>query len=306
MKTTMFIVVILVLAFGRGTATARSPFLPEKGGGIIGFTFAYSNWDKFNVSSSTRSMHLEHGDANDYAYLIDLDYGLLDNLALDLRTGYVKSKMDHDDSPIHTNDGIADIEFGIRVSLLSPFGSDEGLTREAPFFLSFRLGGQIGGTYERTWHSRGKGQSRPVLNMPDRGDDTIDIGLYPGWVSLSGILAVAGEVSYAFGVGDSLDNFVLGLTVSEQVLPRLSLFQILRREKATKGYSGAKEMMAKGMQRGVMRAYRLEEAFYLWNLGFTVALTRGYCVSIYGGAKFGHRRNTSFNKMANISLFRTF
>ena len=122
------------------TAQAGSPWLPEPGTLNTVASYVFQTADKFYMANRKTKLPT---DLSQHTFSAYLEYGLLDNLALDLRLGYAFSNFTKDPmlSPSASLDGMTDSNIGVRWRALDETMGD-------PLTLTFRAAGIVNGTYK--------------------------------------------------------------------------------------------------------------------------------------------------------------
>ena len=137
MRHSMGVRIALVLLLLSSSASAERVWLPTKGHLDVSPLVVYESFDSFYRGK--REAPYPPGKYQQITTLVAMEYGLLDNLSMDLTLGYVRAFGD----PI-VNDGLYDTTIGLNYGILDEFEYDAVWVPT----LSFRFGGIIAGTYD--------------------------------------------------------------------------------------------------------------------------------------------------------------
>jgi len=297
-------IAMFFLFFGLGSASlfANSAFLPEEGEGTWTIKSSFAEWDELILMVGSKPVDFTpetfgfESPAREYSVLFALNYGWR-SWALDLEAGYVQSNLKG--TLVEKNDGLSDVQLGISRSLYSPW-EEGGWFGNAPFFLVARLGVQISGSYDT------KPRVPLVLNLPGRGNDTINLGLFAAKLFREGRTVLSGDGIYHIGVGsDPLNFYVIGLTLTQMLTDRLSIFGAVRREEASRGYADAPEMESNIPKDGGAFIAHFEEEYNVGYIGAAMGFPFGD-VSLSFGKKWEPQNSKDPNIIVNATLSRFF
>jgi len=145
-KTTTTLSSLALLSAGAAYGQ-YSPYLPAKEQIVASPSFVYSTYDEFWVGDNkvtTKQAGLGSRQ-NQYYAGVGLEYGVIENLAVDATIGWVWSEFvdPPPGSPSLKDDGLYDTAIGVRYRIVDEFKSD---SKWMPT-LGVRLGGIIAGTY---------------------------------------------------------------------------------------------------------------------------------------------------------------
>ncbi len=131
----------LVLA---GPSLAASPWLPEAGSFEVTPIVIYETFDEFYRGNDRTDFPFQTFDQ--LTTLMSFDYAVLDGIALDLTLGYVRAWGGTNPAAVklETNDGLQDVNLGIRFRILDELEWDQEWIPS----LVFRFGGILAGTYK--------------------------------------------------------------------------------------------------------------------------------------------------------------
>ena len=135
------------IALAANAAHAQlSAYPPARGQLIASVAYQYSRYDEFWVGDNTISLDLATGfrEQRQHSTFLTLEYGILDNLAIDATVGYSWAEFHDGPSGARdlTDDGLTDTTFGLRYRVL-----DERNFHGLPT-VTLRVGGIIAGTYD--------------------------------------------------------------------------------------------------------------------------------------------------------------
>jgi hypothetical protein len=123
--------------FWVSAAGASSPWLQEEGHLEASSGVIYESFDEFYRGSVRTDFPL--GEFQQVTAVLSFEYGLLDNVNMDLSLGYVRAF-----GGVMTNDGLMDTTLGIKFRVLDEFAWDSPWVPS----VAFRFGGIFKGTYE--------------------------------------------------------------------------------------------------------------------------------------------------------------
>lgn len=155
-KTTVSLSGLALLA--AGTAHAQlSAYTPQRNQITVTPTYVYQTYDEFWMGDSKTKLP---DDVMQHTGYLSLEYGLLDDLALDVTVGYTgvaeTDAFAADFGPNASDDGLTDTRFGLRYRVLD----ENKATCPLMPTLTLRIGGIIEGTYDPNFpFSSGDGAS---------------------------------------------------------------------------------------------------------------------------------------------------
>ena len=129
-------------------ARAGSPWLPAPGAGNVSLSYTYQTADEYyrktSPTSSVETVPLPD-DLQQHTVLVDVEYGLFESVALDVRLGYAESYFQkHGTLREKSPGGLGDVNFGVTYRLL-----DETIVEnELLPSLALRAGAIIAGDYD--------------------------------------------------------------------------------------------------------------------------------------------------------------
>ena len=131
------------LLFWVSTAGASSPWFGERGDLEVSTGFLYETFETFYRGADRTDFPFDH--FNQVTTVISVDYVFYDRLAFDMTLGYVRASIGKNagGSSLGANDGMQDVNFGLRYQLLDEFRWDSPWVPT----VAFRFGGIIAGTY---------------------------------------------------------------------------------------------------------------------------------------------------------------
>lgn len=118
-------------------AFCQSPWLAPPGQWTINPSYTFQSFRDFWMGPDKATLPAELERISQHTFRVHLDYGLSENLAVDLRTGYTRSSTD---TGLH-DDGVDDTAFGLRWKILDEFSAGTAT-------LTLRVGGIVHGSYD--------------------------------------------------------------------------------------------------------------------------------------------------------------
>ena len=156
----------------------NSAWLPAPGGGSVSLSLIYQNAEEFYRGSEKVPGPLAEDDLTQKTAVVQIKYGLMDSLALDLSVGGSEaSKPGAGPKESEDESGVTDINVGLTLRLV-----DEAVT-EAPS-IAVRVGGIKGGNYDTGY-----------INSIGDGADGLEVSGIVGKF-LSDSFAISGELGY--------------------------------------------------------------------------------------------------------------
>ncbi len=130
------------------SAFAGSPWLPAPGSGNLGLSYTYQTADEYlrktSPTSSVKTVPLP-SDLQQHTVMVDVNYGLLESVALDVRLGYAESYFrQHGSLKEKSPSGLGDVNFGVTYRLLDETIAESELLPS----VAFRAGAIIAGDYD--------------------------------------------------------------------------------------------------------------------------------------------------------------
>ena len=196
----------------------NSAWLPAPGGGSVSLSLIYQNAEEFWAGTDKREGPLGTGDLTQKTAMVQVKYGLMDSLALDLSAG--GSEASHSGmGPKQSEDesGVTDINVGLTLRLV-----DEAVT-QAPS-IAVRVGGIKGGNYDTGY-----------INSIGDGADGLEVSGIVGKF-LSDSFAISGELGYRVH-NEDVPNAIFGnVTASLLFADMLGLSVNYTMENSTDGF----------------------------------------------------------------------
>ena len=156
----------------------NSAWLPAPGGGSVSLSLIYQNAEEFYRGSEKVPGPLAEDDLTQKTAVVQVKYGLMDSLALDLSVGGSEaSKPGAGPKESEDESGVTDINVGLTLRLV-----DEAVT-QAPS-IAVRVGGIKGGNYDTGY-----------INSIGDGADGLEVSGIVGKF-LSDSFAISGELGY--------------------------------------------------------------------------------------------------------------
>lgn len=177
----------------------NSAWLPAPGGGSVSLSLIYQNAEKFYAGDMKTTGPLAEDDLTQKTATLQVKYGLMDSVALDLSVGGSEaSKPGAGPKESDDESGVTDINVGLTVRVV-----DEAVTRQAPS-IAVRLGGIKAGSYDTGY-----------INSIGDGGDGFEASAIAGRF-LSDNFAISGELGYRM-LNDDIPN-VLFASVTGSLL----------------------------------------------------------------------------------------
>ncbi len=183
-------------------AGAQSPWLPPEGELSINPSYRFETYDEYFFGSGAEDLPF---DVDRHVILATVEYGILENLAVDFTSGYVDTKS----SQVDDDDGLADTTIGLRYRVLDEFKHD--FPDWVPT-LTVRLGGVIEGTYERF-----------TIEAPGKGSSGVDGSLLIGKVLGDSGFRVFADTGYRVYANEASDEFFVGVGVARTFFDAIDL-----------------------------------------------------------------------------------
>ncbi len=192
-------------------ARAGSPWLPAPGAGNVSLSYTYQTADEYyrktSPTSSVETVPLPD-DLQQHTVLVDVEYGLFESVALDVRLGYAESYFQkHGTLREKSPGGLGDVNFGVTYRLL-----DETIVEnELLPSLALRAGAIIAGDYD----------TGSINSLGDGGEGFEISGLAGKF--FADRFALSGEFGYRMRNKDIPDNLFLRLSGGVLFWERLGL-----------------------------------------------------------------------------------
>jgi hypothetical protein len=139
---------------------SQSAWIVQEGEWVVTPSFTYQTYDSFWAKTTEVSPPPFADEVNQYTASITVEYGLMEDVALDITVGYTLAEVDG--GTFSDNDGASDTLLGVRWKFLDEFETE---CVYAPT-LTLRLGGIIAGSYEESMpHSPGDGASGGEISL---------------------------------------------------------------------------------------------------------------------------------------------
>jgi hypothetical protein len=135
---------VILSCFPLACLAEGSPWLPEPSSGNINLSYVYQNADKF-YNKERRVLTPGGGeDLEQQTVWLSANYAIMDNLAIDMKTGWAKSQFALVGPTISESfDGMVDSSIGITWRFVDEWISESGLPS-----MAIRVAGIIAGDYE--------------------------------------------------------------------------------------------------------------------------------------------------------------
>lgn len=183
----------------------NSAWLPAPGGGSVSLSLIYQNAEKFYRGSEKVPGPLADGDLIQKTAMVQVKYGLLDSVALDLVLGGSQaSKSGAGPKESEDENGLTDINVGVTVRVV-----DEALTQGPS--IAIRLGGIKSGSYDTGY-----------INSIGDGADGFEVSGIIGKF-FSDNFAISGELGYRMRNEDVPDAIFGNVTGNLIFADRLGL-----------------------------------------------------------------------------------
>ena len=134
---------IFLLTFA-GPSFGASPWIAEAGSFDATPIIIYETFDEFYKGGERKDFPFEY--FNQITTVMSFDYSVFDGIALDMTIGYVRAWGGTNPMAVRleTNDGLQDVNLGIRFRVLDEFDWDQEWVPS----MTLRFGGVIAGTYQ--------------------------------------------------------------------------------------------------------------------------------------------------------------
>jgi hypothetical protein len=179
-------------------AYSTSAYLPLEGRFSLSGSYIFETFDEFwRGRKKTRLPD----DIHQHTVSVGLEYGLLDDVALDLTLGYTRTSF----SPVDDLDGLNDTSLGVRWRILNEFRYD------SPYVptLTLRLGGIIEGSYDTV--------TTGAPNSPGDGASGVETSLLFGKIFDSTNIGLSGDIGYRHRGSKVPDDFFVSVGLDKIV-----------------------------------------------------------------------------------------
>lgn len=257
----------------------NSAWLPAPGGGSVSLSLIYQNADKYYAADNDAAPGaLADGDLTQKTAMVNIKYGLMDYLALDLTVGGSEASKPGG-GPKESDDekGLTDVTAGVTVRVV-----DEAVTPQLPS-IAFRVGGIKSGSYDTGY-----------INSIGDGGDGFEVSGIVGKF-LSDNFAVSGEVGYRVRNEDIPDAVFANVTGSLFLADMFGLSVNYTMENSTSGIDLGSEGFTPA------RFPEIEEDVH--TIGSTLTFIVGGGASVSGSyARVIDGRNTAESNIFAVSL----
>ena len=256
----------------------NSAWLPAPGGGSVSLSLIYQNAGEFYRGSEKVPGPLAEDDLTQKTAMVQVKYGLMDYVALDLSVGGSEaSKSGAGPKESESERGVTDVNVGVTVRVV-----DEAVTQQAPS-IAFRVGAIKSGSYDTGY-----------INSIGDGGDGFEISGIIGKF-LSDNFAISGELGYRVRNEDIPDAIFANVTGSLIFADMFGLSLNYKMENSTDGIDIGSEGFAPS------RFPETEEDTH--TLGSTLTFLVGGGASISGSyARVIDGRNTGEYNVFAVSL----
>ena len=200
-KFSQFLLVGVVL-LASVPAYSQSAYLPLEGRFSVSGSYIFETFDEF--WAGRKKMDLPD-DIHQHTVSVGLEYGLLDDVALDLTLGYTRTSF----SPVDDLDGLNDTTLGVRWRMFDEFRYD------SPYVptLTLRLGGIIEGSYDTV--------TTGAPNSPGDGASGVETSLLFGKIFGPTDISLTGDVGYRYRDSKVPDDFFVSVGLDKIFLEYL-------------------------------------------------------------------------------------
>ncbi len=181
-----------VVLLASAPAYGQSAYVPLEGRFTLSGSYVFETFDEFwRGRKKTRLPD----DIHQHTVSVSLEYGLLDDVALDLTLGYTRSSFGSTDDI----DGLNDTTLGVRWRIFDEFRSDLSYLPT----LTLRLGGIIEGSYDTI--------TTGPPHSPGDGASGVETSLLFGKVFGSTDIGASGDVGYRYRDSNVPDDFFVSV-----------------------------------------------------------------------------------------------
>jgi hypothetical protein len=206
---------------GNAAYAQLSAYTPPRNQLVVTAAYQYQFYDAFWVGKNKVDLGAATGydEQRQHSTYLTLEYGVLENLALDVTFGYSWTEFHDGPGPDLTDDGWTDTTFGIRYRVLD----ERKFTCPVVPTLTLRVGGIVAGTYDENF----------PFSSGD-GADGVETSALLGKQLCPG-LGLYGEIGYRWRDSDVPDDLFGAVGLSVTYIPNLTLSVGYRH---TEGQSG--------------------------------------------------------------------
>lgn len=184
-KARLSLIVLAIVVFNRVSAYGQTAWLPPQGRFSVNPSYTFSTFEKFWLGRTKSRLP---DDQEQHSFSVSVEYGLFDNVALDLTVGYTRTSF----GPEGDTDGLDDTTLGVRWRLVDEFQLDSSYVPT----LTLHVGGIIAGTYETG-----------AVGSAGDGASGIEISLLFGKTFGDTGFGLSGSVGYRYRMEDAPDDF---------------------------------------------------------------------------------------------------
>ncbi len=277
-------IVFIVLTFFSSNILAASPWLPAPDSGSVSLSYIYSTADEFFAGKNRASLP---ADLEQHSALFNIEYGITDQLAVDLSLGYSRTEFIQDPvlSPSSSYDGLVDPNIGIRYKVWDEL-EDGGLTLTLHSAIIF-----------------GGGYFEGALNSIGEDAFGAEFSGIAGKIWDNG-LGLSTELGYRYREGDVPDEFFSNVNAFYTLEPLLNIpLTINFNYQVVDALSGI-DIGSPGFSPN--RFPETEEDYHLASGGLTYSFGHGVSASANYGRKVFDKRNTADSQVVNFGLSYSF
>ncbi len=191
MRYYQFLLISVVL-LASVPAYSQSAYLPLEGRFSLSGSYIFETFDEF--WAGRKKMDLPD-DIHQHTVSVGLEYGLLNDVALDLTLGYTRTSFSGTDDI----DGLNDTTLGVRWRMFDEFRSDSSYIPT----LTLRLGGIIEGSYDTI--------TTGPPHSPGDGASGVETSLLFGKVFGATNTGVSGDIGYRYRDSNVPDDFFVSV-----------------------------------------------------------------------------------------------
>ena len=183
---------IAVMCLLSAPAYGQSAYLPVEGRISLSGSYVFETFDEFWAGRKKTQLP---DDIHQHTVSLSLEYGLLEDVALDLTLGYTRTSF----SSVEELDGLNDTRLGIRYRIFDEFRVD------SPYVptLTLRLGGIIEGSYDTV--------TTGAPHSPGDGASGVETSLLFGKVFGQTDIGLSGDIGYRYRDSSVPDDFFVSV-----------------------------------------------------------------------------------------------